>query len=755
MAERQVFRDDRNYIDGESGRNVRHISFLPDMRSSLKSRIRFRWAACQLDALKKCIQPRQLRHALASLPETLYDTYANILCGIDQDSTKDALKILQWLAYSARPLRIEEVADVIAVNVKSKPRIDPELILPEPRDILTICSSLVTTNTDATWNSFEKSVGEQIRLAHLSVRDYLTSNQIMAGKAAHYSIDETRAHEAIAEICLAYLLQFDKPDSLSELTANHYHLAQYAAEYWVHHVRASGNETDQIVLLIMELFSNQDTFSNWLRLFDPDKASPEAYGWALPDVAEPLYYASQAGLVEPIKLLLKKGTRVNVGGKLYGRALHAASAGGYHQTVKLLLDEGADINEQSGTHNTALQVASVEGHNTVVRILLKVGAEVNIQGGLYGNALQGASAAGYDEIVHTLINAGANINAKGGEYGTAPLAASFGGYDKIVKSLLDAGADIELPDERGRTALQQAASQGHKSTVQLLIDEGADVNAEDYDRWAPLDEAAPAGFRDIVQLLLDAGSKVVAPDYYGFTALHFTAAQGHTAIVQLLLKKGADANFCDKEKEESSTPLLEAATAGHHETAKALIAGGALVNTAHRNGWTPLHAAIMSGNVPTVRVLLENGVKFTADAEGWTPLHTAVLKGNKFIVELLLINGAEIDAKDEGGKTPMEWAVLRGTDIEGLELKAQSRGKSFLTSTGLRAVAAKGDNLRVRQLLKNGVDINTKDDGGMCVYYFTSMTYSAHEFWETLSTQNTLIQEQILVSMAYEFIHNP
>jgi hypothetical protein len=166
------------------------------------------------------------------------------------------LKILQWLAYSARPLRIEEVADVIAVNVKSKPRADPDSILPEPRDILTICSSLVTTYEDAAWHSIGKSVGEQIRLAHLSVRDYLTSKQILDGKAAHYSIQETHAHEAIAEICLAYLLQFDKPDSLSRVAANDYPLAQYAAEYWAHHVRASGAEKSQIVLLIMELYSN-------------------------------------------------------------------------------------------------------------------------------------------------------------------------------------------------------------------------------------------------------------------------------------------------------------------------------------------------------------------------------------------------------------------------------------------------------------------------------------------------------------------
>lgn len=45
--------------------------------------------------------------ALASLPKTLDDTYAQILCSIDEASSDNVLKILQWLAYSARPLHIE------------------------------------------------------------------------------------------------------------------------------------------------------------------------------------------------------------------------------------------------------------------------------------------------------------------------------------------------------------------------------------------------------------------------------------------------------------------------------------------------------------------------------------------------------------------------------------------------------------------------------------------------------------------------
>jgi hypothetical protein len=96
---------------------------------------------CQLDALRKCLTRGKLRKALKSLPKTLDDTYARILDNIDEeDNSKDAFKILQWLAYSARPLRIEEMVEVIAVGIEGSPLFDPKNRLPEPRDILIICS---------------------------------------------------------------------------------------------------------------------------------------------------------------------------------------------------------------------------------------------------------------------------------------------------------------------------------------------------------------------------------------------------------------------------------------------------------------------------------------------------------------------------------------------------------------------------------------------------------------------------------------
>jgi hypothetical protein len=163
---------------------------------------------------------------LKSLPKTLDDTYARILSNIDEEDCQDAVKILQWLACSARPLQIEEVAEIIAVDIECDPRVDPGKRLREPQDVLAICSSLVTTTSEMIKSSHNKKTGRQVRLAHFSVKEYLMSERV---QATQYSIQEIRANVSIAEICLAYLLQFDNPTSLTSQTIEEFPLTRYAA----------------------------------------------------------------------------------------------------------------------------------------------------------------------------------------------------------------------------------------------------------------------------------------------------------------------------------------------------------------------------------------------------------------------------------------------------------------------------------------------------------------------------------------------
>ncbi|THW56385.1 hypothetical protein D6D19_10616 [Aureobasidium pullulans] len=97
----------------------------------------------EIEALRECYYQRTLRKALADLPETLDETYHRILKNILEESLPDATTILRLLAWSERPLRIEELIDAMAVQPDESPSFCVDNRMPEPRDLLRICSSLV------------------------------------------------------------------------------------------------------------------------------------------------------------------------------------------------------------------------------------------------------------------------------------------------------------------------------------------------------------------------------------------------------------------------------------------------------------------------------------------------------------------------------------------------------------------------------------------------------------------------------------
>ncbi|KAH9207858.1 hypothetical protein DL95DRAFT_312889, partial [Leptodontidium sp. 2 PMI_412] len=334
----------------------------------------FRWVVCQLDVLRKCLNVDALRKALNSLPKTLDETYARILLSIDEDYSQDTFRILQWLMYSARPLRIEELVEVIAIDTKQS-RFNPKNRLPDPRDLLTICSSLVTTAA-VTVNDDNGAHNETIELmlAHFSIKEYLISDRIRTGIAFQYNL-QSGGEEEITQSCLTYLLHFQRGILNSE-NLNTFPLALYAAEHWCRHFRAMKG-SDQATKLSMQLF-NGDAFKNWIRLFDPDRPLEGTnMKRNITSIASPIYYASLEGLYEPLMLLLEKGADVNAQGGRYGNALQAASAQGHETIAVLLLEKGADVNAQGGKYGNALQAASAGGHETIAALLLQKGAIIS------------------------------------------------------------------------------------------------------------------------------------------------------------------------------------------------------------------------------------------------------------------------------------------------------------------------------------------------------------------------------------------
>ncbi|KAF2738340.1 hypothetical protein EJ04DRAFT_429373, partial [Polyplosphaeria fusca] len=170
----------------------------------------FRWAVCQLDALGKCVNRKMLQQALATLPPTLDQTYDRILATIDNDHSQYALRILRWLVFSARPLSVDEVAEVVAIDVKREPIFDCDEVLEDSLEILNICSSLVTIATEN--DDGRRKPREVVALAHYSVKEYLVSERIWTGEAAMYGMQDNVCHDFMSSGCLGYLLQFQQSE---------------------------------------------------------------------------------------------------------------------------------------------------------------------------------------------------------------------------------------------------------------------------------------------------------------------------------------------------------------------------------------------------------------------------------------------------------------------------------------------------------------------------------------------------------------
>ena len=336
--------------------------------------------------MKRCKKKSALLNALKSLPKTLDDTYERILTSIEEDCQQEARRALLWLAFSKRPLRIEEVAEAALVDPKLKPPFDPEERLHDPHnDILEILGSLVTISSkgisseasdDASDDSLiegdDNFPGRQVRLAHFSVKEYLLSERIHGGPASKFGATDIFANHFIGESCLLYILHYDESDSKAASPKDLvcFPLLQYACQFWYVHIRSipTGSQ-EKINPVIFKLFLSDTALLSWLRVYRPDR--PRGKPFQMPnDIGPSLYYASDIGLEGMVRLLLDAKVDVDARNSKYGEtALYGAASNGHEAVVRLLLEHKANVNAKNSFGWAALYQAARYGHEAVVRLL--------------------------------------------------------------------------------------------------------------------------------------------------------------------------------------------------------------------------------------------------------------------------------------------------------------------------------------------------------------------------------------------------
>ncbi|EEA19856.1 hypothetical protein TMatcc_009997 [Talaromyces marneffei ATCC 18224] len=659
-----------------------------DIEDSLttKSDGMFQWVVCQLEALVKCIRPPQLRKALNSLPETLYDTYAEMLDKIHEENYEVALRMFHWLLFSNKPLSIEELAELAVMDFGDEcPTIQRFW---DPSEILDICPGFLTTIEEFSGDKKNGQTKTLIRIAHISIREYLMSSEIGKSRVSKYQVTKGRAHADITESCLRYMQLIDQP--LATVSHEDFPLSSYTMGQWLLHYGNVPESDEQLHELVYDFFVNRkDIYMKWADYCFPDTVNGHKDELRAYVLKSPLNTAAAYGFIPLLKRIFESGEIDITSNAVLNDALRASYLGVTFprpprpnlDVTKLLIEHGADFASDSRYANT-LHGASYYGIYDLMKAELEAGVDVNSQGGKYASALDAAIAGRHSlnflqggtrlgqyletiepSCIKTLLEHDANPNVCRGSSGTPLMLSSSIGDIVVVKILLAHGADpnFHLPKRRGmqvdRSCLSSACYSKDLRVVKLLVEHGASVHSS-----CSLAVACWSSQLDIVKYLLENGASPNGSndECDVGSPLQIACSNSSEAIVELLLKYGADVHLG---RSHAGSPLNEAAIAGSVSITNMLIEKGVNVNMVAGHHGTALQAAANMGEIDVVECLIHNGANVNIQCGFFkTALQAAFSWPHVNTVTLLLRSGADVDVKSPYGSTLVD--ALRNAPTE-------------------------------------------------------------------------------------------
>ena len=221
---------------------------------------------------------------------------------------------------------------------------------------------------------------------------------------------------------------------------------------------------------------------------------------------------------------------------------------------------------------------------------------------------------------------------------------------------------------------------------------------------------------------------VITSHSYDFELLQNAIGEGDPEELRSLVKeKGADVNAVAGPGNRYY-PLSAAITSGNLEMVRVLLELGANPNIREDPGYPIIHGAAQEGNTEVVRLLVDAG----AGVDGIDALWTAIDHGHTEVVRLLVEARADVNPEDpwNQGSLLLTLARISGNpEIVQILVDAGAKDEGFTvtnegqvveafedgyptTAFGLYHAAANNDVEAVRDLVDAGVDVNAKSTQG-------------------------------------------
>jgi hypothetical protein len=257
---------------------------------------------------------------------------------------------MQCLVVAVRPLRVEELAEVLAVDFEDAsgiPKLKPSWRWEDHEQaVLTSCSSLIVI--------IDTDVSRVVQFSHFSVKEFLTSERLATSSQdiSRYHIILEPAHTIMAQACLSTLLRLDNPIEDSGVEER-FPLAGYAAEHWVGH--AQFEDVASRIKGMEDLFDpDKPNFAAWCQLHDIDTRPPYRTAFfqfsdsSKSGAKTPLYYAALCGFSTLVEQLISKHPEhVNAFGGHCRTPAVAALEGRHFQLAELLHRNGSSVTHRA------------------------------------------------------------------------------------------------------------------------------------------------------------------------------------------------------------------------------------------------------------------------------------------------------------------------------------------------------------------------------------------------------------------------